>query len=104
MKKFASVIVVSLIALLPFGCSKHTPQVTNIGAIELVVGKPSRHVLNDGRELVLTPISIGTNGTVEIIGSFAGLSFTNSSVPIGQDTSIYLDKKAVVALSLQLPK
>jgi hypothetical protein len=104
MQKYIPLIVVSLIALLSFSCAKHTPTFTNIGVVELEVGKASRHELVDGRELVLTPISINTNGTAVIVGSCDGIGFTNNSVPIGQDTSIFLDEKAQVGINLQLPK
>lgn len=103
MKRHTLLVVATLIALLPLGCSKDTPKITNIGVVELSVGKASRHVLADGRELILTPISVSTDGTVDMVASFAGKSYTNSSIKIGQ-VAIYLDEKTQVEMTLQSPK
>ena len=105
MKRHTLLVVAALFALLPLGCSKQPPKVanTNIGVVELSVGKASRHVLADGRELVLTPISVGTDGTIDMVASFAGKSYTNSGVKIGK-TAIYLDEKTQVEMTLQSPK
>jgi hypothetical protein len=98
--KYNALLIVSILFA---GCSKHTWKNTNIGVVEISVGKASRHILADGRELILTPTSINADGTVGMIASFAGESFTNSNVKIGQ-TAIYLGDNIQAEMTIQISK
>jgi hypothetical protein len=81
MKNKTLLIALALLALAFAGCSKHSPTASalpkniDLGVIEVSGGKPSSHILADGRVCTITPTVLG-DGNVNLA---ATLIETNAS-------------------------
>ena len=70
MKYYASLFTLAALALVFTGCSKSSttaalPKNNDLGIIEVSGGKPSRHILADGKVCTITP-TILANGNVKL--------------------------------------
>ena len=112
MKTHTLLIAAAFLAVLPIGCSKHSPEtpkaanvaVIQFGVIPISVGNPSLNVLGDGRMFCLTPTLIKTNGTVDFIANFGDWSVTNIDAPLGREITMDVDKKTIIAVTLKIPQ
>jgi hypothetical protein len=70
MKKCASLVVLASLTAVLVGCSKHSsaaanPKNNDLGVIEVSGGKPSSHILADGRVCTITP-TVLADGNVNL--------------------------------------
>jgi len=108
----AGVLLVSLV----IGCSKHSqiaaaPKVTDLGTIEVADGKPSSHVLADGRTCVLTPTVLPGGYQIQLETSIkhtnaAGTRHVQSLTAYftpNRATTFAFDSNNVISLTLHIP-
>ena len=111
-----SLTVGALLVSLVIGCSKHSqassaPKVTDFGTIEVADGKPSSHVLADGRMCVLTPTVLPGGHQIQLETSIKDTdasgtrhvySLTTYFTP-DQATTFVFDSNNVISLTLHIP-
>ena len=114
MKQGGLLILFTLLVSLSAGCSRRSPAAaqptrTDLGVIEIADGKPSSHILSDGRVCVITP-TILKDGNIELTTTInetnaAGVKRSSNTFqcPAGKTLAFPFDKETVIILNLQLP-
>jgi hypothetical protein len=113
MKCYTPLFTFALFASLCIGCSKHSPTTAlpknnDLGVIEVSGGKPSSHILADGRVCTITP-TILADGNVKLATSIietnasgvkrSSLDFESS---VGRAVTFAIDKDTVITVTLHI--
>ena len=110
MKRHASLVVLTSLAIALTGCSKHSqttgfPKNNDFGVIHVSSGKSSSHTLADGRPCIITP-TVLPDGNVSLAtvidetnGSRKTLVF---EAPVdGRAYTFSFDKSAIITVALR---
>lgn len=116
MKHCTSLFTLALLASLFTGCSKHSPATAipknnDLGVIEVSDGKPSSHILADGRVCTITP-TILADGNVKLATTIietnaSGVkrsSLDFESPAVDRPMTFGFDKSTVITVALHIPK
>jgi len=116
MRRYLPLLAMTVLALLFTGCTKQSsaaarPKNNDLGVIEVVDGKPSSHLLADGRVCTITP-SILSDGNVKLSATIAETNASGitrktlilESPAVDHPMTFACDKRTVITVALHLPK